>query len=134
MTNLQLSLFLAFTALFIGTAMGVVQVTVQVAAGAARLGTAAASVQFSRSLGAALGTATVGAILFGVLAVVDPHATAIFARLFQATADPLAGLSDSTIAMIRDDIRFAFRVCFSTIAFIAACETVLAWTIPLRRI
>ena len=134
MTDLELSLFLAFTALFLGTVMGVVQVTVQSAAGSAMLGTAAASVQFSRSLGAALGTATVGAILFAVLTTIDPHATAIFARLFQATSDPLKSLDAVTIATIKDDIRFAFRICFLSVAFFATCAAMLAWTIPLRRI
>jgi predicted MFS family arabinose efflux permease len=42
--------------LFMGTVMGVVQVTVQSASGPRRLGEAAASVQFSRSIGAAFGT------------------------------------------------------------------------------
>ncbi len=42
---------------FMGTVMGVVQVSVQSAAGPLRLGEAAASVQFSRSIGAAFGTA-----------------------------------------------------------------------------
>ena len=134
MADWQLSLFLAFTALFMGTVMGVVQVTVQSAAGSAMLGTAAASVQFSRSLGAALGTATVGAVLFAVLTTIDPQATETFARLFQATSDPLKSMDAASLAAIRDDIRFAFRICFLTIAAFAACATVLAWTIPLRRI
>ncbi|HET7411853.1 MAG TPA: MFS transporter, partial [Pararhizobium sp.] len=134
MSNLELSLFLAFTSLFIGTAMSIVQVTVQVAAGASMLGTAAASVQFSRSLGAALGTATVGAILFAVLTTIDPQATASFAKLFQASADPLAALSPAKVVAIQGDIRVAFRFCFLTIAAIAVCEILLAWSLPLRRI
>ena len=134
MTNLELSLFLAFTALFIGTVMGVVQVTVQSAAGSAMLGTAAASVQFSRSLGAALGTAAVGAVLFAVLTTIDPRATEIFAGLFQARSDALAALDPATIAALKNDIRFAFRICFLTVSCFAACAAALAWTIPLRRI
>src|SRR6185312_8551367 len=66
---------LALIALFLGSVMSVVQVTVQSAAGRGLLGTAAASVQFSRSLGAALGTAIIGAVLFAALAVIDPEAT-----------------------------------------------------------
>ena len=46
--------------LFMGTVMGVVQVTVQNAAGAASLGSAVGSVQLSRSVGAGAGTALVG--------------------------------------------------------------------------
>ena len=51
------------TALFMGTVMGVVQVTVQAVAGQRMLGTGAAMVQFSRSVGAAFGTAAVAAVL-----------------------------------------------------------------------
>ncbi|TPW26473.1 MFS transporter [Pararhizobium mangrovi] len=134
MTNLQLSLALAVTSLFIGTVMGVVQVTVQTAAGPAMLGTAAASVQFSRSLGAAFGAATIGAILFAVLTILDPQATAIFAKLFEPTGDPLTGVSKDAIAMVQGDIRFAFNVCFLTISAIAAGASALAWSIPMRRI
>ena len=54
-------------ALFMGTIMGVVQVTVQAVSGPRLLGTGAAMVQFSRSVGAAFGTATVAAILFSIL-------------------------------------------------------------------
>ncbi|MBC7800154.1 MAG: MFS transporter, partial [Gemmatimonadaceae bacterium] len=51
----------------LGTTMPVVQTTVQAVAGPKNLGAASASVQFSRSIGAALGTALVGAVLFAVL-------------------------------------------------------------------
>ena len=49
-----LAVLLLFTGLFMGTVMGVVQVSVQSAAGQLRLGEAAASVQFSRSIGRGL--------------------------------------------------------------------------------
>ncbi|MGA3137854.1 MAG: MFS transporter, partial [Xanthobacteraceae bacterium] len=49
-------------AIFMGTVMGVVQVTVQAVAGQRMLGTGAAMVQFSRSVGAAFGTAAVAAV------------------------------------------------------------------------
>jgi len=74
LTNAQLAILLSLNALFMGTVMSVVQVTVQAVAGQNRLGAAAASVQFSRSVGAALGTAVVGAVLFAVLAALDPDA------------------------------------------------------------
>ena len=56
-------------ALCMGTVMGVVQVTVQAVSGQRMLGTGAAMVQFSRSVGAAFGTATVAAVLFSFLAL-----------------------------------------------------------------
>ncbi len=68
----QLGVLLFCNGLFMGTVMGVVQVTVQNAAGTASLGSAAASVQLSRSIGAAAGTALVGTVLFATLALGDP--------------------------------------------------------------
>lgn len=75
----MLSALLGVMAIFLGTVMGVVQVTVQTAAGARMLGAGAASVQFSRSLGAAVGTALIGTVLFSTLSTSDAQA----ARLFQ---------------------------------------------------
>ncbi|MGN6551452.1 MAG: MFS transporter [Pararhizobium sp.] len=134
MGRTELSFFMAFMCLFVGTVMGVVQVTVQTAAGRSMLGTAAASVQFSRSLGAALGTATVGAVLFAVLVVIDPHAVSIFAALIQASSDPLAKLDAAEVVRLQEDIRTAFRFSFFTIAGFSVCAIALAWSIPLRRI
>src|SRR5262249_32114603 len=67
--------------LFMGTVMGVVQVVVQNAAGLSMLGAAAASVQLSRSVGAAAGTAIVGTVLFATLALSDPQSAALFATM-----------------------------------------------------
>ena len=60
--------------------MPVVQLTVQLVAGRANLGAAAASVQFSRSVGAAFGTAIVGAVLFAVLSATDRGTAVLFAE------------------------------------------------------
>src|SRR6185312_2586342 len=59
---------LAVASLCTGPAMPVVQMTTQTVAGPRYLGAAAASVQFSRSVGASIGTALVGAVLFALLA------------------------------------------------------------------
>ena len=72
-----------FNGLFMGPVMGVVQVIVQNAAGGQRLGEAAASVQFSRSMGAAFGTALVGTVLFAYLALSNPEAARVFAAMVQ---------------------------------------------------
>ena len=73
----------------------VVQITVQVAGGPARLGAAAASVQFSRTLGAAVATAVLGALLFGTLAAGDGHGRRAVrpagADRAGAAGDPAAG-------------------------------------------
>ena len=84
---------LGMAGLFMGTVMGVVQVTVQSAAGPGMLGTAAASVQFSRSIGAAVGTALVGAVLFTAMTMIDPKASHAFAAILQQGPDALASLS-----------------------------------------
>ena len=89
----MLSTVLLLIGLFMGTVMGVVQVTVQSASGPARLGEAAASVQFSRSIGAAFGTALVATVLFAFLAIRNPEAASAFAGMVEhrhsrATSQP----------------------------------------------
>jgi MFS family permease len=125
---------LAVNALFMGTVMGVVQVTVQSSAGPGFLGTAAASVQFSRSLGSALGTAVVGAVLFAGLSTVDIEAGRLFGAIVQEGPDALAMLSPERQAAIALEIAGAFRAAFLTMAVIASIGLVLAWSLPLRRI
>lgn len=134
MTLVQLSAFLGFTALFMGTVMGVVQVTIQSTAGPGRLGAAAATVQFSRALGAALGTATVGSVLFAVLAARNPEAAGLFGSVLQGGAGSLASLPAAAQAAVHADFAAAFRAAFFTIAGFAALALALAWSIPLRRI
>jgi EmrB/QacA subfamily drug resistance transporter len=115
---------LLWNGLFMGTVMGVVQVMVQSASGPRRLGEAAASVQFSRSIGAAFGTALVAAMLFAVLALKDPHAARVFAAILAAAER----------AAIQADIRDAFRAAFLLIAGFEVMGFFLALSHPLRRI
>src|SRR6202034_4839281 len=79
-------------ALFMGTVMGVVQVTVQAVSGPRLLGTGAAMVQFSRSVGAAFGTATVAAILFSIIAASDPETARLFGSMIDRGPDAIAAL------------------------------------------
>jgi EmrB/QacA subfamily drug resistance transporter len=130
----QLSAFLFCTGLFMGTVMGVVQVTVQNAAGAAALGSAAASVQLSRSIGAAAGTALVGTVLFAALSLSDPATASLFATLVQQGTDALAALPAPRRAIALDEIARAFRAAFLTMAAFAALGLWLAWSIPTRRL
>ena len=123
---------LLWTGLCMGTVMGVVQVMVQSAAGTLRLGEAAASVQFSRSIGAAFGTALVGTVLFAYLTIANPEAARIFAILVEQGAR--AGLSGAQRAAVEADIAAAFRAAFLLIAGFAAGGLLLAATNPLRRI
>jgi hypothetical protein len=117
-----------------GTVMGVVQVTVQFASGPLRLGEAAASVQFSRSIGAAFGTALVTAVLFAVLSIKNPEAARVFATMAQQGAHAASNLPATHEADIRAVIAEAFRAAFLSIAAFAAVGFFLALSIPLRRI
>ena len=130
----QLGVLLFWNGLFMGTVMGVVQVTVQNAAGRASLGSAAASVQLSRSIGAAAGTALVGTVLFACLSLGDPRAADLFAALLQQGPTALAGPSSAGSAGLQAEIAAAFRAAFMTIAAFAAAGVALAWSIPVRRL
>ena len=91
--------------------------------GYASLGTAAASVQLARSIGAATGTALVGTVLFAMLALGDPRTVHAFAALLGrgAPVDP----SILETAALRAEIATAFQAAFLTIAGFAAAGTAL---------
>jgi hypothetical protein len=111
-----------------------VQVTVQNAAGSASLGSAAASVQLSRSIGAGVGTALVGTVLFATVSLSDPGAANLFATLVQQGPSTLGALAAERQAMILSEVAVAFRNAFLTIAAFAGVGALLAWTIPTRRL
>jgi hypothetical protein len=117
-----------------GTVMGVVQVTVQSAAGVASLGSAAASVQLSRALGAAFGTALVGTVLFAVLTWRDPQAAQLFGAMVREGQQVVAALAGPRQAEVHAVITGAFRAAFLAIACFTATGVLLAWTIPARRL
>jgi MFS family permease len=127
-----LGVMLFVTGTFMGTVMGVVQVTVQNAAGPQSLGSAAASVQLSRSIGAVGGTALVSTVLFAALALADPQALQLFEALLGRGALPDPSILTS--AQLRAEIGAAFQAAFLTIAAFAATGMVLAWWIPARRL
>ena len=98
-----------------------------------RLGEAAASVQFSRSIGAAFGTALVATVLFAFLAIRNPEAARIFATMVKhAHVGP--ALPPAQRAAIQADIQEAFRAAFLTMAAFTTGGFFLALTNPLRRI
>jgi EmrB/QacA subfamily drug resistance transporter len=130
----QLPWLLALISMFCGTAMPVVQVTVQMLAGPRQLGAAAASVQFSRSIGAAVGTAIVGVVLFATLALTDPETAHLFARLMQEGPAAMDGLAPARVLVVRGEIAEAFRAAFLAIACFAGMGAMLAWSLPVRRI
>ena len=108
--------------------------TVQVVAGPQFLGAAAASVQFSRSVGAAFGTALVGAVLFATLAARDPATAASFTALVEQGPRVLAALPAVRRALVQSEIADAFRAAFLTISVFTTGGLLLAWWLPVRRI
>jgi EmrB/QacA subfamily drug resistance transporter len=133
-TVVQLIWVLFWNGLCMGTVMGVVQVTVQSASGPLRLGEAAASVQFSRSIGAAFGTATVATVLFAVLSATDRETAALFGNMVEQGASILSTLPPARQVIVQSEIAQAFRTAFLVIAGFAGTGAVLALSIPLRRI
>jgi len=134
LSNTAIATLLAVNAVFMGTVMAVVQATVQTVAGRERIGAAAGSVQFSRSVGAAFGTAIVGGVLFAALDVMDPDTAGLFGDLLEHGPRVLAPLPASRQAAVQAEIATAFQAAFLTIAAFAAGAMVLAWLIPVRRI
>ena len=120
--------------LFMGTVMGVVQINVQSVAGPQMLGVAAGSVQFSRSVGAAFGTAIVAAVLFAMLALRDAEASRVFASMVQEGADILHRLPAERQGVLRSEFNEAFRAAFLSMAAFSTLGFVLAWSTPVRRI
>lgn len=130
----QLAALLFCNGLFMGTVMGVVQVTVQSAAGVASLGSAAASVQLSRATGAAFGTALVGTILFAVLAWSDVETARLFTAVIERGPGEITALPPLRQAEVHGHIATAFRAAFFMIATFTAAGALLAWSIPTRRL
>jgi EmrB/QacA subfamily drug resistance transporter len=129
-----LSGLLLVIGLLMGTVMGVVQVTVQSAAGTSRLGEAAAAVQFSRSIGAAFGTALVASVLFAFLDIRDPEAARSFALMVKHTSHITPKVQTIQEAAMMADIQIAFRLAFFLIATFTTVGFLLAATNPMRRI
>ncbi len=130
----QLPFLYGAIAVFSGTAMPVVQTTVQYVAGPKQLGAAAASVQFSRSVGAAMGTAITGAVLFATLAATDPAAAHLFGAIIEEGPAALAALPKARAAVVEGEIAHAFRAAFLCIACFSALGAAMAASIPVRRI
>jgi EmrB/QacA subfamily drug resistance transporter len=129
-----LMVLFAVNAVFMGTVMGVVQVTVQAVAGREGMGAAAGSVQFSRAVGAALGTSIVSAVLFISLVRVDPEAARLFGEMVEIGPEAIANLPQARLAVLQVEVADAFRNAFLAISAFAVAATALAWSIPMRRL
>ena len=130
----QLPLVFLVTAFAMGSTMPVVQLTVQITAGPKHLGAASASVQFTRSIGAALGTAIVGAVLFATLAGHDPAVVSLFADVVQRGPQVLDAVPAEVRGLMATEVASAFRAAFGVIAGFGVIAMLLAWSLPMRRL
>jgi MFS family permease len=133
LSTTQLSWFLGVLSFFLGFVMTVIQVTVQAEAGK-MLGTAAASVQLSRSIGAATGTAIIGAVLFAAIAATGTEVSSDLQAILQGSTEALANLGPGVEATIRANVATAFGSVFLTIGGFGIVALVVAWSIPRRSI
>jgi hypothetical protein len=129
---------LGLVSIGLGTSFPMVQVVVQAAAGRERLGAATASVQFTRALGAATGTALMGTVLFGTLVAQGAGAAGGTAELFVALVnrgpEAMEGLSEVARAAFRAEMTGAFRAAFLAAAAMLAVAAWLCTRVPLQRI
>lgn len=129
-----MALLLGLVSLGFGASFPMVQVAVQIAAGPRRLGSATASVQFTRSLGAAAGTAVLGAVLFGALVAAGSEAAGLFVALVNQGQTALAGLPEAAQAAFRGEMTGAFRAAFATAAALTGFAAWISTKVPLRRV
>jgi MFS family permease len=134
MGQTALSATLAAGGLCQGSAMLTAQVTVQIVTPPRQLGAAAGSVQLARALGSAVGAAAAGAVLFGLLAVQDSDAVALFAAMLRRGPEALAELPAPQQARTAAEIGTAFRGVFLTVACFSCVIIATAWTMPVRRL
>jgi EmrB/QacA subfamily drug resistance transporter len=126
-----LGIYMGTLSFFLGGVMAAVQVTVLSEAGA-MLGTTTATVQLSRSLGAAMGTAIASAVLFTAITLNGTEVSKDVLALLQG-----AGSLDTLgagAAEIRNDVASAFSYVFLAVATFAALAAFFAWTVPHRRL
>jgi predicted MFS family arabinose efflux permease len=133
LSALPLGVLLGLVALGFGTSFPMVQLTVQAAVPRERLGTATASVQFIRSLGAATGTALLGAVLFGALVAAGSGAAELFVALVDRGPEALAALDPAAGAAFQSSLIAAFRAVFLTAAALVATAAWVCTRVPLQR-
>lgn len=124
---------LAVVAVFQGTAMPVAQITVQSLAHPTMLGTAAASVQLSRSIGSAVGVTVAVGALFAAMGT-DGGTAAMFAEAVRHGPAALASLAGPARATAEANIADGFSIAFLAVAAFAGLNALLAWTLPLQRL
>jgi EmrB/QacA subfamily drug resistance transporter len=134
LSRVQLSWLLAIGGVTQGASMITAQITAQAVAGPRQLGAASAAVQLSRSLGSAFGAATAGAVLFGLLSIMDPDTASLFADMVRHGPAILDSLPPARQLLVQSEISVAFRGVFLTVACFSCTIVVCAATLPVRRL
>ncbi|MFN3891023.1 MAG: MFS transporter [Beijerinckiaceae bacterium] len=130
----QFLVWAGITAVFMGSVMGVVQVTIQTAAGRRMLGAASGSIQFARSVGASFGAASFGAVLFATAAASDPAAGALFVQILQKGPGSVDALDPARNAALNAVVAQGFANAFLALALFTGIGALLAWINPQRRV
>ncbi len=117
-----------------GCSFPAVQTTIQAAAGVSRIGVATASVQFTRNLGSATGTALLSTVIFGAFTLADAPLAADFAETMRGGREALAALAEQDRTAMAAGLSGGFRVMFAAAAVLLGVAPVLAWRVPLRRL
>ncbi len=129
----MVALAFGLVSLTLGTVMGVVQVSVQSEATPGMIGIAAASVQLARSVGAAIGTALAGSLLFALVSASGLVDAATLQAILQGGAS-LSALDPAKVAALRAEIDGDFRYVFMLLALYCAIGCAMAWSMPRRHI
>ncbi|MDB5375881.1 MAG: putative arabinose efflux permease, family [Rubritepida sp.] len=125
---------LAIASFGFGCSFPAVQTTIQAAAGVSRIGVATASVQFTRNLGSATGTALLSTVIFGAFTLADAPLAADFAETMRGGREALAALAEQDRTAMAAGLSGGFRAMFAAAAVLLGVATVLAWRVPLRRL
>ena len=125
---------LAIASFGYGCSFPAVQTTIQAAAGVSRIGVATASVQFTRNLGSATGTALLSTVIFGAFTLGDAPLAASFAETMRGGREALALLTEESRMAMAAGLAGGFRAMFAAAAVLVGVATVLAWRVPLRRV
>ena len=117
-----------------GTVMPAMQIIVQDTAGTAALGIATASVSVSRSVGGAVGSVVIGAVLFAVAGGADSGIAALLPGAAELGDAALQQMGPAERAAVASQFSRAFEAVFGTLALTSAAGAALAASIPRKRI
>jgi hypothetical protein len=111
-----------------------VQLSWVLAIGGRCQGSSITSVQHCRSLGSAFGASAPGAVMFGLLSVMDAEAGGLIFALVRQGPAVFAALPHKQQSLLQSEIAVAFRGVFLTVAGCSLTIVTAAATMPIRRL